>query len=358
MQNANRASNARNVTFFPATPTNALKVTIICARPYSVKTVVWGILGLVAIAGLIELLWFRPLREISNEANRPIEFYGICLDQDDNPVPSVEVEFQIRWSKKIWPLGISDVFKNPVVTTGTGGRFSLTGELGSLLVVKSLHKAGYEPSQKSLNQSFWYWHDPRDVFHPDAARPVVYRLWKKRGAERLATKGIGLRIPYDGTPVELNLLEEGRQPTVGGDLRVTLLRDPLQIKPGQRNFDWTVTLEIPSGGLLVSDAEQAYFAPASGYQQQLTISMKADDPQWADSKTLQVYFKLRDRLFGRGELKVFVDSDRPEGTPFYFTSYINPSGSQNLEYDSLQDSQGWHPATSPAENGSGPRTQP
>ncbi len=41
-------------------------------------------------------------------------------------------------------------------------------------------------------------------------------------------------------------------------------------------------------------------------------------------------------LYGRAEVKALVGSDRAT-TPFYLTSYVNPSGSRNLEYNSLQD---------------------
>lgn len=298
--------------------------------------------GLAVLACAIELLWFRQLREISNSSNKPIEFYGICLDQDDNPVPDVTVEFQIRWNQKIWPLGIRDVFKNPIVATSAGGRFSLVGEKGAILRVGSMRKDGYEPSQKSLNRSFWYWRDPRDVFHPDSDHPVIYRLWKKRGAERLVDKGLGHRIPYDGTPIVFDLVE-GQVVASRGDWRVSLVRNPIQIKWGQNNYEWTATIEALNGGLMESHAEQMYFAPTSGYQQKLIIHMKADDPQWTDTMDLQVYFKLRDNLFGRAEVTFMVGSDRPQGTPFSIKSYINPTGSQNLEYDPLQTIAGWKP---------------
>jgi hypothetical protein len=65
--------------------------------------------------------------------------------------------------------------------------------------------------------------------------------------------------------------------------------------------------------------------------------MPADATDWTDEKSFNLYLKLRGgQQYGRAELKVLVGSDR-QTTPFYITSFINPSSSQNLEYDSLQD---------------------
>jgi hypothetical protein len=300
---------------------------------------------LAIIAGAIELFWFRQLRQISNSSNRPLEFYGICLDQDDNPVADVQVTMGIRRNEKMWPLGIRDVFKDPTLVTGRDGRFILRGETGAMLRVKSTNKSGYEASQKSLNRSFWYWSDPRTVHHPDEQHPVVYRLWKQAGAERLIDKGCHGPIPWDNTPTEFDLIE-GRSVAVGGDWRVRLLRNPVTIRYGQTHFEWTVTIEALNGGLIQSDAEQMYYAPAIGYQPTLVVHMPADDSRWTDQKDIEVYFKIRGTLFGRATVKMMVGSDRPQGTPFSIKAFINPSGSQNLEYDSLQAVAGWKPPNS------------
>ena len=79
-----------------------------------------------------------------------------------------------------------------------------------------------------------------------------------------------------------------------------------------------------------------YRAPADGYQSKLVVHMDANDPKWTDEKSFGLYVKLRGNLYGRAEVKALVGSDRAT-TPFYLTLYVNPSGSRNLEYNSLQD---------------------
>ena len=80
-----------------------------------------------------------------------------------------------------------------------------------------------------------------------------------------------------------------------------------------------------------------YFAPAEGYQTRLVIHMPADAAEWVDEKSFNLYVKLHNgKQYGRAELKVLVGSDRAT-TPFYITSFVNPTGSRNLEYDPMQD---------------------
>lgn len=275
------------------------------------------------------------LRDLARKSNRPIRFYGKVIDQDENPIPGVTVTLGIRTAKEPIPGLVSDLFDYPVVTTDAQGRFSLTDAKGALLTVKSLEKPGYEASPKTINKSYWYWRDPSEVFKPDPDAPEVFRMWKKEGAEKLVLQGVGRAIPYDGTPTTFDLLSG--QVTPNGDVRVTLLRNPTQIQWGQRNYEWTATIEVPQGGLILSEDEQMFRAPEEGYQSKLVIHVPANDPDWNDTKDIAVYLKLRGgKYYGRANLGFMVGSDRA-GTPFKIRSAVNPSGSRNLEYDPTQD---------------------
>lgn len=274
-------------------------------------------------------------RDIAQKSNRPIQFYGKVIDQDENPIPDVKVTLGIRTTKLIAGL-TGDAFDYPVVTTDAQGRFTITDAKGALLTVKALEKEGYEPSIKKINQAYWYWRDPSQVFTPNPDAPEVFRMWRKEGAEYLVVKGVSKRIPYDGTATSFDLLTG--KATASGDLRITLLRDPQQIKRGQRNYEWTAIIEVPQGGLILSEDEQMFRAPEQGYQPKLGIHVAANSPGWSDMKDIAVYLKLRDgKYYGRATLSLMVGSDNPEGTPFNMRSAVNPSGSRNLEYDSAQN---------------------
>jgi hypothetical protein len=159
-------------------------------------------------------------------------------------------------------------------------------------------------------------------------------MWKLAGAEILLRKGIGTRIPYDGRSVIFDLQAE-REVRSGGDIKVTLLRTPLQIKRGQDKYDWTATIEAVDGGVIVSTDEFMYRAPESGYESRLTISVSAKDPKWSADKEVSFYLKSRG-TYARVQAKFMTDSEKPT-TGFDVEAYINPKvGSRNLEYDSLQ----------------------
>lgn len=278
----------------------------------------------------------EQLRSIAQKSNRPIQFFGLVLDQDNNPIPDVRVTLEIRVAKEVTPGVIDDLFDTSVLTTGRDGRFSLTDARGALLGVKALEKAGYVPSEKAFRKSYWYWRDTSHVFHPNAEHPEVFRMWKQAGAERLVRNGIGHAIPYNGSGTNFDLIN-GKAVAGAGDMRVTLVRNPQQIQWGQRNYEWTATIEVPNGGVIESDDEQMYQAPSDGYRPKCVIHMAADDANWTDSKNAAIYLKLRGgQYYGRAELKFMVGSDRAV-TPFSITAFVNPSGSRNLEYDPLQD---------------------
>jgi hypothetical protein len=276
----------------------------------------------------------EQLREVMNSANRPISFFGKVIDQDSNPIPDVKVTFEIRYMKEVGPVGIVDTFDYPSAATGPDGRFALTGAKGSVLAVKSLEKPGYEPSEQVTRGTYWYWRD-KDPYRPDADNPKLFHMWKKAGAEKLVRKGIGHAIRYDGTPSTFDLLTGSAASQ--GDLRVSLVRNPQLIVYGQRDYEWTATIEVPDGGVIASTAEQMYLAPVGGYQNKVIVHMPANDPQWTNLKDVAVYLKLRDgKYYGRAKLEFMVGSDR-ETTPFSITSFVNPSGSRNLEYDPAQN---------------------
>ena len=275
------------------------------------------------------------LRDLAQQSNRPIRFYGKVIDQDENPILGVKVTLGVRNTKEPIAGLVGDVFDYPVVTTDAQGLFSITDAKGALLTIKSLEKPGYEASIKTVNKSYWYWRDPSQVFTPNPDAPEVFRMWKKQGAEKLVRKGISAPLRYDGIPSSFDLLN-GRAAN-NGDLRVMLVRNPQQIIYGQRNYEWTLTLESLDGGLIESEDEQMYFAPAEGYQTRLVIHMPADAAEWVDEKSFNLYVKLHNgKQYGRAELKVLVGSERAT-TPFYITSFVNPTGSRNLEYDPMQD---------------------
>jgi len=271
------------------------------------------------------------------KANRPIEFYGKVVDQNGNPIPSVKVSLDIKLIKIPAPGELpGDMFDTYTLTTDANGLFSLTGAKGELLTVESLEKTGYDAAHKNINKGYWYWASIGYVGNPK--QPEIFQMWKRTGTEELVRKTFSTDLDVDGTSVFYDLLQ-GTQGFGNRDIVVSLVRNPQQIASGQRNYEWTATIEVPDGGLIISSDEQMYLAPQEGYQSQYVFHMPVMKsawksgavPGWKDQKDVAIYLKLRGgKYYGRAELKFVAGAPRLT-TPFYLTSYVNPSGSRNLE---------------------------
>lgn len=274
------------------------------------------------------------VHDAAQKANQPIEFYGKVIDQDDNPIPGVVVKLGVRWTQELLPGTSKDVFNRFERTTDDQGLFKLTDTKGSLLGIDALEKEGYESAPSAARQSYWYWAITADrKYTPDSHHPEIFRMWKKRGAEHLLEKSKSVSVLADGAPVSFDL-HTGEKVGSGGDLRVTMVRTPQQIEHGQKGFEWSVTAAIEGGGLIETKAEQPYYAPESGYESRFEFHMSANDPQWAANITRAFFIKLKDGNYGRITLE-FYPGFYQAGVSFH--SFINPAGSRNLEYNSLQD---------------------
>jgi hypothetical protein len=275
------------------------------------------------------------LRSLAKLSNKSIDFYGLVLDQDNNPVPNVKVTLGIRVTKEPVIGMIGDVFDSPVVKTDSEGRFSIVDAKGALLSVKSLEKVGYEASQQSLNRAhYWYWRDPSQVHHPDINKPEVFRMWKKRGAEDLVVgEGFFWLIP-DGRVYTIDILNKNKtEGKSSGDIMVSINR-PLQITTKSK-YDWGCEIECIDGGIVETTEEQAYLAPEGGYNEIYKVSFGIGDANWSDSAKRQLYLKSRGgKLFAR--LEVEIIADYRDKAVFSVKYYANPTGSRNLEYDPLQ----------------------
>ena len=274
------------------------------------------------------------VRDVIKGANQPISFYGKVVDQDGIPLPGVKVRLNIKHTQEPLPGASRDVIKYLNLTTDDQGLFGVGNDKGSLLMVESLTKAGYEAPYVG-NRPFWYAPPMANmIYTSDRQKPEIFRMWKLAGAEPLLRKGIGVGIPYDGSTVIFNL-QSGREVKSGGDVKVTLLRTPLQIKRGQEKYDWTATIEAVDGGVIASSDEFMYRAPESGYESKITITTSAKDAKWSASKSVSFYLKSRGS-YARVTADFTTDYDKPK-TGFRITAFINPSGSRNLEYDPTQN---------------------
>ncbi len=261
--------------------------------------------------------------EIANErANdewrTPIEFYGKAVDENNSPVEGVKIEFSCT--------DLSSAGNSYYRTTSdASGLFSLKNVQGKLLVVR-ISKEGYYTSKKE-NNSFNYVGENVN-FVPDSNNPIVFHLRKKGQAEPLIGLDKDFQISISGKPLEIDL-KTGQVTKPGqGNLILEFFRTPLD-QTKERIYDWSFKTTVPGGGLVLSTKEFDFLAPEGGYESPENIEMAASLKDGWQGRIKRKYFmKLPDGNYGR----IFFDLMSHNGS-LKIQSFINPSGSRNLEYD-------------------------
>ncbi len=253
----------------------------------------------------------------NNEWRAPIEFYGRVVDETGNPIEDAKVAF--GWNNLSGSLsreGQSD----------SQGLFSLQGEQGKFLSVKVSKKGFYE--YKPQGEGFFY-AGRNENFVPDANNPIVFRLHKKGNAEPLIVFGKTIPISISGKPLELNL-KTGQITTVGqGDLLLEFVRTPLAQTTNRHVFDWSLRITPRNGELVAANREFDFVAPETGYQAAELIDMPVSLPEkWIGRLDRQYFLKFTDGKYARVHIDLM-----PYNGSLKIESFLNPSGSRNLEYD-------------------------
>jgi hypothetical protein len=251
----------------------------------------------------------------------PITFYGKAVDESNAPLSGVAVHF--GWND---PSPAHWAETNTV--TDTSGMFSLNSVHGKALEVK-LQKAGYYYSMKQNPMVFEFSDSYADNYYrPDVSNPIIFHLRRKGRPASLIRGKKDVLVSRDGTPVQVDLSTGKKVTTGNGDLLVQYHRTD------GRNYDWNCVIEVLGGGLLESPDEATFIAPDSGYRPSDEINMK-QSPDWQSNATRNYFLKLRNGNYARLQFRMMT------GTSdfFHIEYFLNPSGSQNLEFDSNQGDQ-------------------
>ena len=263
------------------------------------------------------------LEQFQEAWRTPIQFYGQVVDENTNPVAGAQVDFDCN-----------DLSTNGTSYYHTGsdanGLFSIVGITGKLLSVH-VSKEGYYSSRRD-REYFDYAGNGDNNFIPDAGNPVVFHLLKKKQGERLIEKdfppGIGQiwQLHHDGTPIELDLLNGSQNVTGGGQLKLEFWRD--LSNPNAKRFDWKLQISAVGGGLIPADEEFAFTAPETGYQPSIVIDMPATNQVWLGELRSRYYIQLPNGNYGRFDFYLLAGNGA-----FTVKSWVNPTGSRNLEND-------------------------
>ncbi|NBV25397.1 MAG: hypothetical protein EBS05_26220, partial [Proteobacteria bacterium] len=270
---------------------------------------------------------------VFNDENVPIKFFGLCLDQDGQPIPGVQIKMGVRQWRGVSRLDLQGIELAFDRVSDKDGRFELSGVNGDVAGVDAAQKEGYDWVKKgSASVDFW----GKRTFVPSANEPFVLYFWKRHGAEPLLVrKNQGWqRISPTGTPVTYDLktgakVEQSANPTV----RFSLQRNPDVVpKQSQAKFDWMFTVEVPGGGVQLTQTNMPFLAPADGYGAKASFGYNADDPAWRRETNAVLFYKTAQGQYGRLEVNVMASTvGAVAGVDW--ASYLNPAGSPVLEYE-------------------------
>ncbi len=246
---------------------------------------------------------------------KSLDFYGKIVDQNNQAVSDVKVTARVGLYISITHSG----GKHYETRSDSGGKFSFVGIHGAGAGF-TLEKEGYIYDQIQASSS------RPDDYAPDPNNPVIFHMWRQKGAEPMSHAEVHASVPCDGTSASFNLLT-GR-PT--GPLTVTLTRNPVNIDRS-KPFNWTLTIGVTNGGIVANNDIYPNEAPTDGYQQSITIEMPTNVKDWTPTVSGSYYIKSG-QAYGRMTIGGMANF-QPPPTAFDADIYLNPSGSRNLEFD-------------------------
>lgn len=294
--------------------------------------------------------------QAAQAANQNVIFYGLCLDQDGNPIEGVQVNAEVtKMRKSMLSVVVNDSFKYTEklqAITGLDGRFEFKDE-GSSLSLKRMEKDGYLAADRALYGGYQfgqilYGNSMAGMHEADPLKPVLFTLWKKSGgsaAVQLHDKNgyrpeIGMQKDDMGKSFYFDLSTRSKAASSSKNtIEVTASNDadsrwdPEQFKHVGRgsNTAWSYTLKIQGGGVIQTEDVFLFRPPEDGYKEFFTFQV----PEGADGWISQVedqkfYFKTAGGNYGAFVLNVRSAADG--GMGFRFDKlYFNPSGKRDLE---------------------------
>ena len=195
-----------------------------------------------------------------------------------------------------------------------------------------VEKEGYYSSKESRG-SFEYASRGDRLFHvPDPSNPVVFRLRKKGVLEPLIRYDKWETLAYDRGSYFYDPQSGAisQEPPSGAGLKFTFTRAP---SPQGTPFAWTWRIDGVHAALQATDEELAFLAPEGGYVPAWEMSRSAQDSDSRQSPEVRLYLRTADGRYGLVDLRLRQPKARDMGPTLYVKSWLNPSGSRNLEFD-------------------------
>ena len=258
------------------------------------------------------------------EWKTPINFYGKVIDQNNEPVAGAAIKFV--WND-ISPKGSSYA----ETTSDAGGLFSLIDKEGKGVSV-SVSKKGYHIGNAASGSfeyaAFFEW----NYHEPDENSPVIFRLVKKVDAEPLVVGSAFNTLSYEQGTYYYDLQRGAlsRESPVGDGLKFTITRS--QAAQGQP-FDWTWTVDGVNAMVRATTDEFPQSAPTEAYVSSWKTEQRANAENFRQEGKVRLYVHTSGGRYAVVNLQLSHPNKREIGPTLSVKSYLNPSGSRNLEYD-------------------------
>ncbi len=221
----------------------------------------------------------------------PIEFYGIVLDQDGNPVPSAKISASVLDSWKGSPIS---------VTSANDGTFKILSK-GTAIHIK-VEKPGYYRVEKGgklhpSTQGFDFGvEDSPRAYKPDPASPTIFNLRKSGNPVLLEQLRAQSKIPRDGSPVSISLSKTDKFSLL---ISCRTMEDNTQ--PPNAPYDWRCEVSVEGGGVQEASDEFDLVAPDGGYESAFVIDMpkSMDEKEWNSRVDKRLWIQFSDRTYAK-----------------------------------------------------------
>ena len=263
------------------------------------------------------------LAKIKEAYSVPIVFFGRVLDQNGNPIDTATVHYSVEDKY----FGDGSKYES---VSDANGLFEIRGVRGAAIWV-NVAKSGYDGTDRS-GSSFGYG-VPSGNRPPSKDAPAIFVLRRKAAAEPLfKMSSRQFEIPKSGEPVGVDLKSRKAVRSESAQIQVESWVNDTE-KNERRRFDWECRISVPGGGLVTRPAD-AFEAPEDGFRQSDVFKISKQQEPWSDRVERDYFVKLPDQTYAR--LRFEMMAGGPHNF-FVIESYLNPSGSRNLEYDPAKE---------------------
>jgi len=273
-----------------------------------------------ANANLTGVLREQQLQREVSAQNIQVNFFGMVVDQNNQPVAGASVKMFVRHSEYSPAKGMTSTFPKFEALTDSQGHFSWTEESGDVLSLESITRDGYDLAPKTPHS-----------FGPSSGsfeNPVIFKMWKMGDKEPLVS-GSHVFVIDSGKTYTLNLITGKKiEGDADGDLQVSITR-PSGVKQTDK-YKWSFSIAAIGGGLVESSDEFMYLAPESGYEPKIEMQLNPDDSTWTQFVKKQFFLRSRNgQIYGR--VQVEIDAIYNVGSAIQIDYAVNPNGSRNLQ---------------------------